>query len=194
MSFRIRPATGADNLGAAAVVQAVFEEYGFTWEAEGYCADLYDLEAHYLALGHPFWVAESGDDIVATCGLHLFPAMPGDVGSQIEVSGKIRAAGADCSLERLYVRPDVRRSGLGTSLLSVAVDKALDLGRTAMEIWSDKKLTKAHRLYEKYGAVNIGDRICDDPDESPEWGMILVVTAELATLLRGQAACPLLGR
>jgi hypothetical protein len=42
-----------------------------------------------------------------------------------------------------------------------------------MEIWSDKKLLDGHRLYEKVGAVLVGERLCHDPDQSPEWGLVL---------------------
>jgi hypothetical protein len=43
----------------------------------------------------------------------------------------------------------------------------------ALEIWSDKLFKEAHQLYEKLGAQCIGDRICPDPDQSPEWGYLL---------------------
>lgn len=173
MSFVIRPATGADSLPAANVVKAVFEEYGFTWDADDYCADLYDLETHYLQVGNRFWVAELDGQIVATTALEFYNSLPGTVGEAIEIDGKIRAAGSDCSLERLYVHPEARGKGLGRALLETTIQEAK--GRQAMEIWSDKKLENAHRLYGHYGAIPIGDRICDDPDESPEWGFVLKV-------------------
>jgi putative acetyltransferase len=171
-------ATSADSGAAAAVVEAVFREYGFTWDRDGYNADLYDLQGHYLGRGDPFWVAESMEtepkgDIVATCGLALFPVLPGRLGELIQVDGETRIAAADCSLERLYVLPSIRRGGLGSALLEIALAHARGEGKRAMEIWSDKKLTLAHRLYERFGATRVGDRICDDPDESPEWGMVL---------------------
>lgn len=175
MSFSIRPATGADSLAAANVVKAVFEEYGFTWDAEDYCADLYDLETHYIQAGNRFWVAESTGQIVATSALELFDVLPGQAGKAVVLEGKVRAAGSDCSLERLYVHPLARGAGLGRRLLETTINEARSLGRSAMEIWSDKKLENAHRLYGHYGALPIGDRICDDPDESPEWGFVLVV-------------------
>lgn len=174
MSFVIRPATGADSLPAANVVRAVFDEYGFTWDAEDYCADLYDLQGHYLEAGSQFWVAEMEGQIVGTTALEVYEVLPGIVGEAIEFSGKIRAAGSDCSLERLYVHPQVRGRGLGKALLETSILGAK--GRRAMEIWSDKKLEKAHRLYGHYGAISIGDRICDDPDESPEWGFVIDLT------------------
>lgn len=173
MPFTIRSATGEDSLDAANVVRAVFEEYGFTWDAEDYCADLYDLEAHYLSLGSKFWVAEVDGRVVGTTALELYDLLPGSLGEAAEFEGKVRAAGSDCSLERLYVHPEARGSGVGRGLLELTISEARQLGRVGMEVWSDKKLENAHRLYDHYGAIPIGDRICDDPDESPEWGFVM---------------------
>ncbi|MBV6456964.1 MAG: hypothetical protein HONBIEJF_00069 [Fimbriimonadaceae bacterium] len=173
MQFSIRPASQADSPGVVSVIQAVYEEYGFSWEAEGYNADLYDIEGHYLAKGHRFWVAEDSEGVVqGTTALKTFPTIPGGDGPQNH-HGKVRIAGADCSLERLYVHPAARRVGMGIALFELVVEAARSDGCSRMEIWSDKKLTKAHALYEKYGAVRVAERICDDPDESPEWGMRL---------------------
>ena len=173
MSFVIRTATGADSLQAAEVVKAVFQEYGFTWDPEDYCADLYDLETYYLSHGSCFWVAEVDGWLCGTTALELYDSIPGDVGEAVTVDGKVRAAGSDCSLERLYVHPGARSLGIGRTLMDTTLAQARQLGRTAMEIWSDKKLENAHRLYGHYGAIAIGDRICDDPDESPEWGFVV---------------------
>lgn len=173
MPFSIRPATGADSLHAAEVVKAVFQEYGFTWDAADYCADLYDLDTHYLSLGSRFWVAEVDGWVCGTTALESYDTIPGEIGNALLHNDKVRAAGSDCSLERLYVHPGARSMGIGRALMETTIQKAKELNRTAMEIWSDKKLENAHRLYGHYGAIAIGDRICDDPDESPEWGFVV---------------------
>jgi GNAT superfamily N-acetyltransferase len=174
MAHRIRPAQASDSTQAAEVVRAVFEEYGFTWDAEDYNADLYDLEGHYLSRGFPFWVAEDpSGKVVATCALELFDRVPGEFGGTVFHEGKVRIAASDCSLERLYVHPGSRNEGLGSRLFEMTVAEALKQSRSVMEIWSDKKLTLAHRLYGRYGSLKAGDRICDDPDKSPEWGFAL---------------------
>ena len=162
-----------DSLAAAEVVKACYDEYGFTWEPGGYHADLYDLQTHYLGLGDPFWVCEVAGQIVATCALELFDLVPGLVGQTSLYKGKVRAAGTDCSLERLYVHPNGRRMGIGAALFELTVAEARHRGRQAMEIWSDKEFEDAHRLYQRYGAIVIGERICDDPDAAEEWGLVL---------------------
>ena len=173
MAWRVREATGGDSVGAAEVVRLVFAEYAFTWEPEGYHADLHDLARHYLDSGHKFWVAEDeAGTIVGTGGLELFPLVQGEPGS-LTADLPPRVAGTDCSLARLYVRPDARRQGVGAALFEQTLAEARSLGRRAMEIWSDKAFGDAHRLYERYGAVVAGARISTDPDSAPEWGLIL---------------------
>lgn len=173
----IRPATAADTEAIVRVVKAVFDEYGFTWEAEGYHADLYDVQTHYFQAGHEFYVGalttNAGETIQGVIALHLFDPIRGGVGTIVEIEGKRRIAGCDCSLDRLYVHPSARRSGLGTALARSVVARARELGRRQMEIWSDKRFVDAHRLYGRLGAEQVGDRILDDPDESPEWGLMV---------------------
>jgi GNAT superfamily N-acetyltransferase len=172
----IRSATAADSPDAARIVQTVFQEYGWTWDPDDYCADLYDLAKYYLAAGHSFWMAEKDGRAIATAGLKVFPRLRGTVGEAIAQEGMIRAAGCDASLERLYVLPPYRRQGVGTALFEAALRAARARICQAMEIWSDKRLVDAHRLYSRYGARIVGDRICHDPDQSPEWGMVLSLT------------------
>ena len=80
---RIRQARAADSAAAAAVVRSVYDEYGFTWDEDGYHSDLRDVESAYAA----FFVAERDGRIVGTAGLSEHG-----------------------SLERLYVLPRRSRS------------------------------------------------------------------------------------
>lgn len=174
MEFLIREASSADVDGVVRVIRTVYDEYGFLWDAEDYHSDLYDLDTHYKDQGHTFWVAETADSgIVGTIALERFDRLPGEVGGTTLVDEIIRAGGADCSVERLYVHPDGRRGGLGRALMLQAMETARAEGRTALELWSDKKFEDAHRLYGKLGATIVGDRLCHDPDQSPEWGLVI---------------------
>ncbi|MBA2332887.1 MAG: GNAT family N-acetyltransferase [Actinobacteria bacterium] len=145
----IRRATSADSTGAAAVVRAVYAEHGFTWDASGYHADLDDVEESYSA----FFVAELDGAIVGTAGL---------------------SEGG--SLERLYVLPRARGAGLGARLLRAVIDEARRRGHTRLDIWTDKVLVEAHRLYERFGAYRDGERVNDDPDASAEWRYVLTLS------------------
>ena len=156
------------------VIKAVYDEYGFTWDAEEYHADLYDLKSHYIDHGCPFFVAELSDGKLAgTAALELFPIIPGPPSTLTIQDERVRIAGTDCSMERLYVDPETRRLGIGRALADQLVESANENGKMLMEIWSDKRFVKAHALYESMGAKVVGDRICHDPDQSPEWGLSL---------------------
>ncbi len=175
MFFTIRVADNRDVDGVVRVIRSVFEEYSFTWEEGGYHADLYDIEGHYDANGDSFFVAEMDGEIVGTVALGRFPRIEGLAGDLTEVDGFVRVQGCDSDLNRLYVHASARRFGLGHCLMSHVVSTARAEGRQALEIWSDKRFVDAHRLYGRFGARVVGDRICHDPDQSPEWGLIVTL-------------------
>ena len=175
----IRLATSKDGQAIADVIRPVYDEYGFTWDGDGYMADINDVEKHYFSLGGAFWIWEEDGTPLGVIGLEVFPTVPGKLGSTQLFEGRIRVCGADCSLERLYVLPEARRKGVGSQLAKVCMQKAADLSRRNMEIWSDKRLDKAHKLYQSFGAKAVGERICHDPDQSPEWGLLLPLKGSL---------------
>jgi len=168
----IRLATRADEPSIQHVIRTVYDEYGWPWYPGDYHKDLYDIQAAYFDHGGKFWVAEVDGKVVGTTALEVFDRFPGTEGQTI-VDGTIRGAGCDCSVERLYLLAECRGTGIGSALWKQTIAGARELGRTRMEIWSDKRLVEAHGMYEKYGAVRIGDRLCHDPEQSPEWGMVL---------------------
>ncbi len=137
--------------GIVRVVRAVFDEYGFTWEADGYCRDLYDVRAHYLRNGR-FWTVLNGENVIGCAGV-----LVEDNRSE---------------LHRMYLLSTYRGRGLGRRLLETCIAYARDQSCQSMRAWSDVKLAGAHRLYRKLGFVYDGQRICDDPDQSVENGFL----------------------
>jgi putative acetyltransferase len=159
--------------GAIEVVRSVFDEYGFTWDEEGYHADLYDVPRHYFQTDCPFYVALQENRVVGTAALDCFDELNDAEGTTCSIEGMTRIVGCDCALERLYVLPTARRGGIGSQLLDAIIVEARRRDRRRLEIWSDKRFTDAHRLYQRFGAKVVADRMCDDPDVSPEWGLAL---------------------
>lgn len=58
-------------------------------------------------------------------------------------------------LEELYVVPDLRDRGLGTALLSTAMQLVRERGSEEMQINVDEVDTDTRRFYERHGFVNV---------------------------------------
>lgn len=165
-----------DESGVADTVREVFEEYGLTWDPDDYHADLYDLSG--LARGETgrFWVAEAGGEIVGCGGWMLTPELLAyPLGERVMHEGQWRVGGCHAEIIRMYVRPSARRQGIAQTILQNIFANARENQWSGLEIWSDKKFGAAHAMYERAGAVRLGDRICQDPDDSPEWGFVLPI-------------------
>ncbi len=169
----VRPFRAQDHSAIQGAVKAVYDTYGFTWEPQAYHADLFDIPGHYAY----FWVAELAGDVVGGVGLQPHALTPGAAGG---VTHR-RVNATDAELVRLYLHPRAHKHGLGRALTQAVIDQAHTLGLQALELWSDKRFTDAHALYLKMGARIVGERICDDPDESPEWGLYLPIRASAPT-------------
>jgi GNAT superfamily N-acetyltransferase len=169
----VRPYEDRDQAAVIDACRTCFDEYGFTWETDGYCRDLYTIPATYQHEDAAFWVGEVDGEVVGCGGVLFFPLIPGPVGGIVDHEGDRRIGGTDCEIVRLYVHPKGRRNGVGTAIFEQVLSSARSRGCSRMEIWSDINLRDAHRLYERYGAVKIGQRTCPPPDQTPEFGMIL---------------------
>ena len=171
----VRDYKPGDKDAVVEIVRVVYEEYGFEWEPDGYHLDIFDIPRHYQHKSGAFWSAVDDGRVIGCGGILVFPTIPGQAGELTEHDGQTHIAGCDCELMRLYVHPGARRKGAGTALLRQIAGDAARRGCGSMEIWSDKTLKDAHKLYERFGAVTVGERICPPPDEMPEWGMALDV-------------------
>jgi GNAT superfamily N-acetyltransferase len=169
---QIRLANPQDQPQIIALVQTVYQEFNFGWDPEGYHKDLYSI-AHHFQPPNAFWVAEEINQIVGCIGLEVFPTLPGEPNQLTTYEDQIRIATADCELVRLYVSSNQRGKKIGLKLCQTCIAYAQSQNCQAMEIWSDKVLHQAHKLYQSLGAKIVGERLCPPPDEDPEWGMIL---------------------
>jgi GNAT superfamily N-acetyltransferase len=167
---QIRLATRADEAAIQHVIRTCYEILDWGWFPDGYHEDLYNIQAFYFDKGNLFYVAELEGTVVGTVAVDFMPSLPDGDGTTVH-NDVIRVANADCSLERLYVLPEARGKGVGKALWQVTIDAAKERNCKVMEIWSDKLLEDAHRLYERRGATRVGERLCHDPSQSPEWGM-----------------------
>lgn len=143
--------------GPARVVEAVYREYGFTWEPAGYHDDVVRPEDHYRSPHAFFAVAVDPEGRVI-----------GTVGGALH--------GDEAELKRLYLLADRRGQGIGRLLLFRFLMWARSRGASRAVAWSDKRFADAHRLYAAAGFSVTGSRICPgDPDASPEFGYTLTL-------------------
>jgi putative acetyltransferase len=145
--------------GPARVIEAVYREYGWTWEPEGYHRDVMRPELAYAPPAGFFDVAVDE----APTGADPAAAVIGTV------AGLVRE-GRVAELERLYLLANERGRGIGRALFERFLTWASEAGCARAILWSDKRLHAAHRLYERAGFAVVGERICNDPEQSPEWG------------------------
>lgn len=129
----IRPATNADTNAVRDLVFGILAEFGFSPDPAGTDADLDNLEASYIDRGGAFDLAVSGRGDLLGC-VGLFPLDDRTV-----------------ELRKMYLRPDARGQGLGHRLLSHALNRARELGFTAVVLQTATVLDKAIALYRQAG-------------------------------------------
>ncbi|MCC7433957.1 MAG: GNAT family N-acetyltransferase [Methanoregulaceae archaeon] len=173
----IRRAHALDAPAIQDLIKSVYDEYGFSWDPEGYHMDLYNFEEHFSDPHGAYWVAEEAGQILGGGGVEAYPPHPGEPGTLVDRGeGLLVCAGADCELVRMYLRSDQRGRGIGKLLFNEILSWAKAQGCQKMEIWSDVSLTLAHPFYRAFGATDIGKRVCNDPDQAVEYGFILNLT------------------
>lgn len=167
--------------GVIAVVRAVYDEYGFTWDDSPYFADLRDVARHYHDADGMFWVMIDGGRVIGTVGVtphegeQALPPETRRVVQSLARESTLPPASRMCELHRLYLLSAYRGRKLGLALLRTTLEWARQRGYRRMIAWSDVKLTRAHPLYLANGFRRIGERICDDPDKSREYGFLNVI-------------------
>lgn len=106
--------------------------------------DLLDIKANYFDKGDMFWIAVDGNDRVV-----------GSVGySSVEGSTEIW-------LHRLFVKYDMKHSGIGTLLLQTAEAHAKQRGKTAVHVHLGaprEQWFESYSFYPKNGYVEYEER------------------------------------
>lgn len=133
----IRTATAADVPGIVAML--VDDELGATRESPDDLTPYWTAFAAIDADPHQHLVvAESNGQLVGTLQLTVVPGLSRRGASRGLVEG-VRVAAA------------ARDTGLGTTLMEWAVDRAGALGCSLVQLTSDKARVDAHRFYERLG-------------------------------------------
>ena len=103
-------------------------------------SDLLDIPGCYLQKGDPFWLAlDEGERVAGCIGYHSNPGT------------------SEVKLQRLYVKPNRKRQGIGSQLLEMAEAHASARGKTAVFVhlggaeYFESRLFYPARGYEVWG-------------------------------------------
>jgi putative acetyltransferase len=146
----IRSATSADAASIIGVIQTVYAEYAFVFEAGEETPDLLAFGETYDGRAGAFFVAETMGVVVGSIGVRLGPRGVAEI-------------------VRLYLARQYRGQGVGRQLVEAAVAWARAHAAQAVELWSDTRFTDAHRLYTRTGFVQGGQRQLADVNNSLEY-------------------------
>ncbi|MFC3126426.1 GNAT family N-acetyltransferase [Pseudoroseomonas globiformis] len=153
MTPTIRPGRDDDAADYIRLIGEAWAEYpNCILDVDAEVPELRALDSHFRATGGAVWVAEEAG----------------------HVSGMVatRPLGSDRAWEinKMYVEPAARGTGLAHTLLHGAEDYARAQGAERIVLWTDTRFEAAHRFYEKRGYVRSGSiRILDDISKSLEF-------------------------
>jgi N-acetylglutamate synthase-like GNAT family acetyltransferase len=130
----LRYARDDDADAIISLISAVWSEYpGKILVPETDMPELLHPATSYARCDGRFWVLEANGRIIGTVALQ-----PSEEPGVIE-------------LQKLYVARGLRRNGAGSFLCHLVEREARQRGALAVELWSDVKLSDAHRRYEQLG-------------------------------------------
>jgi putative acetyltransferase len=135
-SCSIRPIRGEDNAAVAGIIRDVMTEFG----AVGCNFSISDPEVAAMFEAYPsptaaFFVVEHQGRVSGCGGMGPLADGPPDV----------------CELRKMYFRPELRGTGMGTRLLAVILDAARQSGYRRCYLETLGNMDDARRLYQKHG-------------------------------------------
>ena len=149
--MKIVPATRDDAPGVIELIRRVFVEYGWIWEPSVEVPDLLRWTPYEPPRGAFFVIRRDG-------------VVVGSVGVD-------RLDGSTAELHRLYLDPALRGNGFGEALVETIVTWCREQRVPRLVLWSDTRFVHAHRLYERTGFTQTGERVLpDDLNDTREYG------------------------
>lgn len=151
----LRPVTDADASGLVELIGAAYAEHpGCVLDLPGVDDDLVAPATTAVERGGVWWVLDASTDVDRR--------LDATVGC-----GPVRAGTAE--LKRLYVAAAARGRGLGAALVRAVEQHARQHGAHTVELWSDTRFARAHRLYGRLGYAATGrTRQLHDPSDTTE--------------------------
>lgn len=135
-NVHIRPLKPEDNEALARVIRKTLEEFGANKPGTVYYDDSTDHLSEVFQLpGSVYYVAEVEGRIVGGGGIYPSPGLPEGT----------------CELVKMYLLPEVRGIGLGSTLIQKSLDYARDAGYQQVYLETMPELKQALKTYEKFG-------------------------------------------
>jgi ribosomal protein S18 acetylase RimI-like enzyme len=156
MPVTVRPAHDAEHARVGELTYEAYAAGGFVDADSGYADVLRNAAAR--AGSAELYVAEVDGALVGTVTF----CPQGSAFCELAVDG-------EGEFRMLAVLPQARRQGVARALVGACVERARELGYSALVLSSMPSQTEAHRLYEK-----LGFRRTPDLDWSPVEGVDLV--------------------
>ncbi len=148
--MKIRPVIKRDIPQIIKLIGEVWAEHDCVLDTETDEKYLLAPDDYFRSRGGEFWVVENESEIIATVAVLMNDAETSE-------------------LKSLYVKKDFRQQGLGESLTELVIKFAQTKGASQINLWSDTRFTKAHRLYEKLGFKCFDKRELNDLNNSVEF-------------------------
>jgi ribosomal protein S18 acetylase RimI-like enzyme len=158
MSLVIRRAEPADLETIGRVTLQAYVDGGHLHPESDYGATLADASARAEAA--ELWVAVETADGQLLGSVTLAP--PGSAFNEVAQQG-------EAEIRMLAVSPSAQGRGVGAALMRHCVNRARELGLSALALSTQPGMLRAHRIYERLGLVRTPDR-----DWSPLPGIELI--------------------
>ena len=106
--------------------------------------DLLDIKSNYLDKGDMFWVAlGEGGRVIGCVGYETIKPL-------------------EARVHRLYVKPELKRQGVGSALLNTLIKHIKDKGYNKLSIHTgDEKYWESKLFYKSHGFVEIGPNLLE---------------------------------
>ncbi|MBA3632812.1 MAG: GNAT family N-acetyltransferase [Acidobacteria bacterium] len=149
--MRIRPVIKRDIPQIIKLISDIWAEYDCILDTNIEEKYLLAPDVYFRQQDGEFWIVEEDNKIFATVAIMMLDEKTAE-------------------LKSLYVHKNFRKQGLGEKLTELAINFARKKGRNKINLWSDTRFTKAHRLYERLGFERFGKRELHDLNNSVEFG------------------------
>jgi GNAT superfamily N-acetyltransferase len=134
------------------LIGRVYVEYGFVYVPEVEVPDLFRFDQHYAAPRGAFFVVREDTVVVGSVGVE-------------------RLDDGAAELHRLYLDAHLRGRGTGKALIEAVLEWCRAQKISRLILWSDTRFDQAHRLYERMGFRQTGERtLPDDLNQTREYG------------------------